>query len=269
MRLLLATVTTLLLAGRPLEAESPPPTLVLFLSIDQCRADYLERFRPVLEGGLLRLLEQGAVFADTHHDHAVTITAPGHAALSTGLFPSHSGIVGNDWFDRSEKREVYCVEDREAPILLARERSGPRPASLGRSPRNLLGEGIGDWMKRNSSRSKVYAVAGKDRSAVLMGGKKADAAFWYDGESGDWVTSRYYLDEYAAWVRRFHARRLADGSFGRNWEPLPVTDALLSSMAIEATGEGAEDSGIPKTIGRGALSEDAGFYHALFETPFI
>ena len=76
-------------------------------------------------------------------------------------------------------------------------------------------------MKRRFRASKVYTAAGKDRAAVLMGGKKADGAFWFDGETGQWVTSRYYMDEYPIWVAKFHERRLADRYFGRRWEPLP------------------------------------------------
>jgi hypothetical protein len=239
---------------------------VLFLSIDQGRAEYLERFRPVLDGGLLFLLERGVIFSETHHAHATTITAPGHASLSTGRFPSHTGIVGNDWYDRREKREVYCIEDSRAPVLSA---SGNRSASLGRSPRRLEGTAFGDWQKGDSRDSKVYSIAGKDRSSVLMGGKKADGAYWYDGETGQWVSSRYYMKEYPAWVQQFHTRRLADGYFGRTWEALPVPEALLGAMKIEPAGPGAKDSGIPRVIGRGVLAEDKGFYHALFETPFL
>jgi hypothetical protein len=124
-------------------------------------------------------------------------------------------------------------------------------------------------MKRHSRASKVYSAAGKDRSAVLMGGKNADGAFWFDGETGQWVTSGYYMDEYPKWVREFHARRLADGYFGRTWEPLPVPESLLSAMKVEASGAGAEGSGVPQVLGQGTLSEDSGFYHSLFETPFL
>ena len=262
-------VAAALFGASVVSAESPPPKLVVFLSLDQGRAEYLERFRPALEGGLLLLLERGVVFTQTHHAHAGTITAPGHASLSTGRFPSRSGIVGNDWYDRDEKREVYCVEDRDSPILSVGTGETKRPQFLGRSPRRLRGTALGDWMKERFRTSKVYSAAGKDRSAVLMGGKKADGAFWFDGETGQWVTSRYYMDEYPAWVKEFHERRLADGYFGRTWEPLPVPESLLSTMKIEASGAGAKDSGVPKVLGRATLAEDTGFYHALFETPFL
>jgi hypothetical protein len=267
MRLFLAAAA--LLGAGAVSAQTAPPKLVVFLSIDQGRAEYLERFRPALEGGLLLLLERGVIFTETHHAHATTVTAPGHASLSTGRFPSHSGVVGNDWYDRSEKREVYCVEDRDSPVLTVGDGGTGRPKFLGRSPRRLRGSALGDWMKRRSRASKVYSAGGKDRSAVLMGGKNADGAFWFDGESGQWVTSRYYMDDYPVWVREFHARRLADSYFGRTWEPLPVPEALLSAMKIEASGAGAEGSGVPQFLGQGTLSEDSGFYHSLFETPFL
>ncbi len=250
-------------------AQTTPPRLVVYLIIDQGRAEYLERFRPALEGGLLYLLERGVNFTEAHHAHAVTVTAPGHASLSTGRFPTHSGIVGNDWYDRDEKRSVYCIEDRNSPLLAIGDRAMRLPESLGRSPKRLRGNALGDWMKRRSRASKVYSIAGKDRASVLMGGKKPDGAFWFDGGTGQWVTSRYYMDQYPAWVREFHERRRADGYFGRTWEPLPLPEALLSSMKIEASGAGAEAPGIPKVLGRKTLSEDSGFYQALFETPFL
>jgi hypothetical protein len=248
----------------PLFAQPAPPKLVVFLSIDQGRAEYLERFRPALEGGLLLLLERGVAFAETHHAHAGTVTAPGHASLSTGRFPSRSGIVGNDWFDRDEKREVYCVEDWKSPVLTPGAHERRSPEFLGRSPRRLRGTALGDWMKSRFRASKAYSAAGKDRSAVLMGGKNADGAFWFDGESGQWVTSRYYMKDYPKWVTEFHARRLADAYFGKTWEPQPVPESLLSSMKIDAT-----NSSLPRVLGRGSLSEDPGFYHAFFESPFL
>jgi hypothetical protein len=177
--------------------------------------------------------------------------------------------VDNEWYDRSEKRNVYCVEDPDSPVLPVGGSSSKRPASLGRSPRRLRENALGDWIKDRDRRSKVYAVAGKDRSSILMGGKEADGAFWFDGELGQWVTSRYYMKAYPGWVLEFHRKRLADTYFGKTWEPLPIAQNVLSSMGVERSGEGVKDSGIPEVIGRGTLGEDAGFYQELFETPFL
>jgi hypothetical protein len=232
-------------------AEESPPKLVLVLTIDQTRGDALERFRPVLLGGLATLLDRGVVFENAHQFHAVTVTAPGHASLATGLFPSRSGIVGNDWFDRSKNQNVYCVEDREAPLLKPKSGAG-RGAwpSAGRSPKNLLGTALGDWMKEARPETKVYSLGGKDRSSILMGGQRANGAYWYDPRSGQWVTSRYYAAEYPDWVLEFHQERNADEYFGMSWEPTP-------------------GNGATKPLQRTGLFPDAGYYAALFDSPFI
>lgn len=268
-RISVTAAVALLSLSTTFATESSRPRLALVLSVDQARGDYLERFRPVLQGGLSRLLEAGVVFEDAHHFHATTITAPGHASLATGLHPSHSGVVGNDWFDRTENRDVYCVEDRAAPLLRP-EAGGPRTWSgAGRSPKNLLGTALGDWMKSVNPETKVYSLGGKDRSAILMGGKHPDGAYWYDLRSGQWVTSRHYASEYPGWIQAFHRKRPADAHFGAKWEPIPFDTKLLDSMEVVASGAGTDDSGIPKPIGRTSVLPDAGFYAALFDSPFI
>jgi hypothetical protein len=247
----LSLLTALLVVAEGCAVEAPPPRLVLFLTIDQARGDYVTRFRPALAGGIARVLGQGVVFTDAHQLHAITSTGPGHASLSTGLYPRHSGIVGNEWFDRSENREVYCLEDESAPLI-------PPGTGEGRSPRRLLGTGLGDWMKARWPEAKVYSIGGKDRSAVLMGGKGADAAFWYDQGSGQWVTSRYYLTDYPPWMKEFHATRRFESYLPDRWEALPVNAALLASMDIEATGP----NGPGESPGESSLE-------ALFDSPFI
>ena len=105
-----ATILFLAVAGTG-HALEPRPRLLLLLTIDQGRGDYLERFAPVLTGGLARIVDEGVVFTDAHQFHAATVTGAGHASLSTGRHPAQSGMVGNNWYDRGEKRRVYCVED--------------------------------------------------------------------------------------------------------------------------------------------------------------
>ena len=93
-----------LLAAALLQAPGPPPRprstpkpiLVVHITVDQFRADYLDRWRSQLRGGLARLLRQGAVFTDAYQDHAMTETAPGHATVLSGRNPRSTGIVRND-----------------------------------------------------------------------------------------------------------------------------------------------------------------------------
>src|SRR3977135_1180707 len=93
-----------------------PPRLVVVVVVDQMRADYLDRFASLYRGGFARLTREGTVFTSAKHDHAGTETAPGHATIATGPFPSHSGIVANNWFDRTEGRSVYAVGDSMATV---------------------------------------------------------------------------------------------------------------------------------------------------------
>src|SRR5437762_9408345 len=58
------------------------PDLVVVISIDQFRADYLQHFRPWFsEQGFNRFLTAGATFPAAAYRHAVTFTGPGHAAI--------------------------------------------------------------------------------------------------------------------------------------------------------------------------------------------
>src|SRR6266849_4000813 len=92
-------------------AKPEPPKLILVLVIDQFRYDYLVRFAPQFVDGGFKLLLGGANFVDCRYDYATTATCPGHATLFTGAYPNIHGIIGNDWYDPSHGRRVYCVDD--------------------------------------------------------------------------------------------------------------------------------------------------------------
>lgn len=247
-------------AAPPLLADEPVPRLVLLLTIDQGRGDYLERFGPVLSGGLGRLAKEGVVFTQAHHFHANTVTAAGHASLSTGRHPSRSGMIGNEWFDRESGRQVYCVEDPAHPVLRPPEVDALSAA--GRSPRNLLVDGLADWVKRRHEGAKVISIGGKDRSAVIMGARDADAAYWYDRLNGHWITSRFYMDRYPEWVDDVHRARLVDDSFGTLWTPLDVSDAVLDGMEVER-------GGFAHALGPARTYRDRRFYTGIYDSPFV
>ncbi len=252
-RLIAATVLATVAAGCTAPAPSAPPfpegtpRLVLFLVVDQLSPDYLLRFRPLLEGGLAYLLEQGVVFEDAHHEHANTVTGAGHATLSSGCFPRRSGIVANQWLDRASGDEVYCVQGRD----------------YRRSPANLLVTTLADWIKQRDSASRVFSASQKDRSAVLMGGHEADAALWYGG--GDWVTTGYYTAP--SWLDDFNEARWLDQYFGSTWEPLPVPQETLDALGIVAVDEGVYQRAFPYAFGSKTLSPDSAFYGGVLSSP--
>lgn len=273
-----AAVTVILSASAITLAETrsgsePKDTrLLLFMALDQARYDYLVRFRPAFTGGLKAILDRGVAFSDAHHDHAMTTTAAGHTTLASGSYPGHSGIIANEWFDRSTKKRMYSFRDSYEPLLRPRSAtatSDSTSSSSGRSPRNLLRTTLGDWLKETSPESKVFSISGKDRAAIPMGGKNADAAYWYDGRTGQLITSHYYMKEYPSYIEQFHERKIADSYFGKAWQPLPVEPEMYEKLGIKPLDRGVFKWSLPHPLGGAAFTPTSSFYNAFYDSPFM
>ena len=217
--------------------DHPGIRLVLQLTVDGLRADLLTRSGDRFgEGGFRYLLDNGAVFANAHYQHANTETIVGHATLATGAHPSVHGMTGNVWYDAESGELAYNIEDPDSPILPVREgqQQGDQvdPAqklsrTQGRSPQALLAETLADKMLAYSGgKSRVFAVSGKDRSAVALAGK-GGKAFWMSTDSGDFVTSAWYYDAYPEWVAQWNAERKASAHAGTTWELLNDKESYL------------------------------------------
>ncbi len=202
-------------------AVTPRPTLVVLLTIDQFRGDYIQRFRPQLSGGLGRMVNGGAWFTNAQHDHAITETAPGHATLLSGRFPRSTGIANNR----------NGVDDSGAPLLDA------LPGEIGASPHRFVGTTLTDWIIASDKRSRALSISMKDRAAILPIGKSKQNVFWYSS-AGIFTTSTYYASALPDWLKRFNARDLAHRTAGTSWKLLlpessyPETD----SVAFEGGG---------------------------------
>jgi hypothetical protein len=246
--------------------QTPPeagvrPRLVLVLSIDQMRFDYLTRFGPLYTGGLRLLLDRGAVFTNAMYRHAATETGPGHSVILSGRHPSHSGIVANEWYDAYLHAPVNVVDDpAQAPLGGAGRRA---------SPANALGVTIGDVLKATTPESKVVTLSLKDRSAILMGGRRADGAYWYETTGGQFITSTYYMREAPAWLVAWNMRRASDRYAGTLWTRLLSDTALYDRYAGRDDVEGEwdrKDIVFPHTI-RG-MPPAVRYYDDLRRTPF-
>ncbi len=195
-------------AGPPLGDGVPDgPSLGVIVVVDQLRGDLLARYDDLFTGGFRRLLDGGAVFTNTTHDHAATHTAPGHATIATGRMPRHHGIAGNRWFEKTGDswRSVYAVGDTTVDVLAD-------PGLPGRSPAHLRTDGIGDWFRAADPDARVVGISGKDRGAIPLAGHGARDVYWLALEDGvgGFTTSTYYRDALPDWVRDANARLTPD-----------------------------------------------------------
>ena len=203
--------------GSGVLAQTGKPKLVIGIVVDQMRYDYLQTFQHLYgPDGFNRLLK-GQVFHNVNYNYIPTFTGPGHASIYTGSTPAIHGIAGNDWYDRTRGKEVYCTDDDSVLTV------GNPKESVSMSPKNLLVPTMTDQFKSRPGSGKVIAVALKDRGAILPGGKKADAVYWYDGKTGNFVSSTYYTKALPAWVTDFNTEKRWDGYLNETWNlSLPV-----------------------------------------------
>lgn len=189
------------------------PKLVVGVMVDQMRWDFIYRYKAKYgENGFKRILREGFSSENAHIPYAQTVTAAGHACVYTGSVPAINGIVGNEWYDRSLKRQVYCVEDDSVKIV------GGNPSKEPMSPRNLMTTTVTDELELSTNfRSKVIGVAIKDRGSILPAGHAGDAAYWYDAASGNFVSSTWYMPALSNWADAFNKRKVTDSLYKLNW----------------------------------------------------
>ena len=190
----------LILLGCSASSENKKPKLVVAIVIDQMRYDFLENLsHRYSDNGFNRLVNDGFNCKNNFYNYVPTVTGPGHSSISTGSTPKTHGIVGNNWYDRERKHSIYCTDDSNYNNVGGDDYSGNK------SPNNLLVETFADINKMSNNKSKTISIAIKDRGSILMGGKKADAAYWYYGkERAQWITSTFYMNQIPDWVKEFN-----------------------------------------------------------------
>lgn len=189
---------------------SERPKIVVGIVVDQMRFDYLQRFKAhFTEGGFKRLMNEGVNFTSMHYNYKPTMTAAGHASIFTGATPSMHGVVGNGWYSRKEKSEVYCVKF-------------PTEDGVGiYSPQRMKTNTLADEIKLSlGDRSKSFGISLKDRGAILPAGHMADGAYWFEGEQGGFVSSEYYAQAEVDWVEAFNAQNFYKNYLADGWKLL-------------------------------------------------
>jgi predicted AlkP superfamily pyrophosphatase or phosphodiesterase len=225
------TVAALACAGAQQPASPRPaaakPALVVFITVDQMRADYFDRFGSQFTGGLKRLREGGAFFKNGFQDHAITETAPGHASTMSGRFPVHTGIVMNS-------QGVNGVPD--AQVI------GGRPSESA-SPARFRGTVLTDWMRAANPATRWLSVSRKDRGAILPLGKNKGDVYWYNG-AGEFTSSKYYMDSLPTWVKGFNGQKIPQSYAGKSWTLLrdAMTYPEPDTSLFERTATGGDEA---------------------------
>jgi len=208
------------------------PRLIIGIVVDQMRYDYLYRFYDQYsENGFKRLMREGMSFTYAQYNYIPTYTGPGHASIYTGSVPYYHGIISNDWYDKSAKKTIYCVKDSDVKTVGVDNNSGQM------SPKNLLSATISDQLRMsNNGHSRVFSISIKDRASIIPGGKMANAAYWYDGKSGNFISSTWYMKDLPAWVNRFNDQKLPSILMNSGWN-LEKAKNYQTSLPDEGPGE--------------------------------
>lgn len=239
------------------------PKIVIGLVVDQMRWDYLYRFYDMYSaGGFKRLMSQGYNCQNTMINYIPSYTAPGHACIYTGTIPSVHGIVANDFVDNFTCNGQYCVVDNSVHMIINGDTS---LSSM--SPRNLLTTTITDELRLATNfKSKVYGISNKDRGSILPAGHLADGAYWFDENTGNFVSSTYYKNASPAWLGAFNKRRLADTLARVKWETLYPAARYTQSIKDDNSYEGKfpfeKGTGFPHSLS--ALSGKTKYHNFLF-----
>ena len=242
------------------------PKLVVSIVVDQMRFDNLDKYNgSYSDNGFKRLIREGFNLKNNHFNYVPTVTGPGHASISTGSTPKTHGIAGNNWFDKKTRKDVYCTTD------LDYENLGGNAYSAKMSPNNLLVETLGDLNRiENDMNSKTISIAIKDRGSILMGGRKANAAYWFYGkDKGEWVSSKYYMQELPDWVNSFNNSGFIS-TYIREWNTLYDINSYNESRSddnkFEKSFKGDPSVTFPYDLNK--LKDLNDGYDMLKETPF-
>ncbi|MEX1382608.1 alkaline phosphatase PafA [Lutibacter sp.] len=224
------------------------PKLIVGIVVDQMRYDYLVKFyNKYGEGGFKRLMNSGYNLKNVHYNYIPTYTAVGHASIYTGTTPVNHGIISNNWYDKYQKKSIYCVDDDNYKTVGAN--SGGK-----KSPHKMLTTTITDQLKlAQNMNGKSIGIAIKDRSAILPTGHTADAAYWFEGgDEGKFMTSTFYMDKVPNWVAEFNNSGKANNYLNQTWDTYynidTYTETLPDNNNFEGQFKGKETPTFPYNL---------------------
>jgi len=195
---------------------SDKPKLVVGIIVEQMRQDYIDRFWSNFSPkGFKKLAINGTNCQNANFNFNLTQTAPGYATIVTGSEPSEHGIVSDYWYNPLTNNKEVCIVDTRCKI------TGDKTSKSAYSPKNIFSTTFSDEAKLfNRGNSKIISISLAPYGAVLSGGFTADAVYWFDVKTGNWVSSTYYLDTIPEWVNEVNNKRMPDEYLLRQWKPM-------------------------------------------------
>ncbi|HMD38204.1 MAG TPA: alkaline phosphatase family protein [Candidatus Acidoferrum sp.] len=255
-------------ASTPPPARTAParPKLVVVLVVDQMRADYIDKFLGQWNGGLRRLVEEGAWFRDAAYPYAATETCVGHATISTGAFPATHGMVANAWWDRESQKMVTCTSDPNAKNI---DYAGAT-AKGGDSAWRMDVPSFAEELKfQAGAGTRIVTLSLKARAAIALAGHKADAVTWFDSAEGAWETSSVYGA--VPFVEDYAKAHPVKEDYGKTWSlSLPEAAYFYNEKALGAVPAEGWELTFPHPLrGKADSTEpDAAFYEQWSASPF-
>jgi predicted AlkP superfamily pyrophosphatase or phosphodiesterase len=216
--------------------DSSKPKLVVILVVDQMRGDYVDKFQHQWTGGLKRLVNEGAWFHEAAYPYGATETCVGHATISTGAFPASHGMIGNEWWDREQQKDVTCTADASvkniayegatAPAAINAAASASGATAAGDSAAKMLIPAFAEELKfQSGAGTRVVAMSLKARAAITLAGHQADSVTWWNTATGLWQTSSAYPQ--APFIAEFVKLHPVTEDYGKTWAPLLSESAYL------------------------------------------
>jgi hypothetical protein len=184
------------------------PRLIVNITIDQLRTDYLEAFAPVFgKDGFKRLFREGLVYENASYPFTKIDRASAISSVITGVSPYYHSIVGEKWLDKESLRPVGCTEDIRQPGVP--------------SPTQLMVSTLGDELKvATDGAAKIFTISPTSDAAVLSAGHAADGAFWIDDRTGLWTGSKYYSNEIPHFLLAFNELKSPSAKIKKAvWQP--------------------------------------------------
>ena len=208
------------------QAVKSAPRLVVNITIDQLRSDYMEAFAPLYcNDGFKRLLSDGVFYTNAAYSFTPIDRASAIASIYTGTTPYYNGIVGERWLNKATLRPVYCVDDTKYQGYLTNETSSPRQIST---------SSIGDELKvATDGKAIVYSIAPFRDAAILSAGCAADGAIWIDDNTGRWCSSSYYFKSPTSWLQAYNSLNSLSNTLEAEWQPI---NSLSGNFSYFMTG---------------------------------